>query len=508
MNTKHLLSFVLAFVLLFTVLTSAFSDSLARALDLSGILVYLPLIQNGSGVATGPPPPTQIASATATQSPSSTATATSTPTATASATPTGTASATATSTPTPEPGPITRVSVRNDGGQANGGSFRPSMSADGRYIAFDSLATNLVTGGTNGMRHIFVHDRQTRETTLVSVSSNGVQGNAYSYNPSISADGRFVAFRSDASNLVDNDTNNAADIFVHDTFSGETTRVSVDSDGAQGDGASLWPSISSDGQFVAFYSLASNLVDEDTNGVEDVFAHDRATGVTSRVSVGSGNNQGNGGSHRPSISANGRYVAFRSKASNLVDDDTNAVVDIFVFDRHTGAITRVSIASGGSESNSDSDFPVLSADGRFIAFSSEGSNLVDDDTNGMVDVFVHDMLMGTTTRVSVAGDDTEGNGSSDDPAISADGNTVTFDSLADNLVGNDTNGVRDIFVHNLSSAQTVQISISASDVQSNGSSEEPAVSGDGRFVAFHSAASNLVSIDTNGAYDVFVYDPE
>lgn len=488
MTTKRVLSFLISVVLLFTVLTTAFSDSLVRALDLSGFLVYLPLIQNGSGVAAGPPPP------------SSTATATFTPTAAASVTPT--------STPSPEPGPITRVSRSTLGIQANGGAFRPAISDDGRYVAFDSLATNLVSGGTNGKYHIFVHDRQTGKTTLVSVSSNGAQGNESSHNPSISADGRYVAFRSRASNLVENDTNGAVDIFVHDTVTGETTRVSVASDGTQGNGDSLWASLSGDGQFVAFYSHASNLVEGDSNGVQDVFVHDRQTRFTTVVSVGSNGTPANAGSHRPTISVDGRYVAFTSEASNLVADDYNTVSDVFIYERLTGSTTRVSIASDGAESDGASDLPVLSADGRFIAFRSEGSNLVDDDTNGVVDVFVHDTQVGTTMRVSVASDGSEGNGGSDDPAISADGAMVAFDSVASDLVEGDSNGVRDIFVHNTLTGETTPVTISDTGIQANGSSEEPAVSGDGRFVGFHSAANNLVGNDTNGVYDVFVSDQD
>jgi Tol biopolymer transport system component len=227
-------------------------------------------------------------------------------------------------------------------------------------------------------------------TTCVSVASDGSQGNDGSYSPSISADGRYVAFDSDASNLVSGDTNSESDVFVHDRQTGETTRVSVASDGEQGNEDSWYPSISADGRHVAFGSSASNLVGGDTNSEYDVFVHDRQAGQTTRVSVASDGGQGNDRSEEFSISADGRYVVFDSAASNLVGCDTNDVWDIFVHDRQAGQTTRVSAASDGSQGNSDSGGSSISADGRYVVFDSAASNLVGGDTNGNWDVFVHD----------------------------------------------------------------------------------------------------------------------
>src|SRR5439155_1444704 len=225
----------------------------------------------------------------------------------------------------------------------------------------------------------------------VTVASDGTQGNSDSFAPSISADGCFVAFASFASNLVSGDTNGAPDVFVHDRLTGATERVSVASDGtqAQGNDRQSAPSISADGRFVAFDSFASSLVSGDTTGLLDVFVHDRLTGATVRVTLASDNTQGNDSSEAASISADGRFVAFASFASNLVSNDTNATVDSFVHDRLTGATRRVSVGSDGIQGNGGSlEKPSISADGRFVAFASFASNLVSSDTNGAQDVFV------------------------------------------------------------------------------------------------------------------------
>ena len=227
----------------------------------------------------------------------------------------------------------------------------PSISAEGRYVAFASLATDLVPGDSNELCDVFVHDQQTGDTFLVSVASNGTQGNGDSNRPSISADGRYVAFESWASNLVPGDTNHNYDVFVHDRQTGQTERVSVASDGTQGNGFCTSPSISADGRHVAFTSEASNLVAADTNDAGDVFVHDRQTGQTERVSVASDGTQGNGFCASPSISADGRYTAFRPEASNLVRGDANDIEDIFVHDRQTGQTVRISVASQGSQTD-------------------------------------------------------------------------------------------------------------------------------------------------------------
>jgi Tol biopolymer transport system component len=282
----------------------------------------------------------------------------------------------------------------------NGNSYYPSISADGRYVAFESDATNLVTGDTNSAGDIFMRDRRNGTTTRISQSYAGGQGNGNSHNPSVSSDGRFVAFESDATNFVAGDTNGKHDIFVRDRQKGITTLVSKSSAGVVGNGDSAHPSISADGRYVAYDSQATNLVAGDVNGKDDIFVRDRQKGTTTRVSKSSAGVAGNEGSDYPSISADGRYVAFMSYSSNLVAGDTNGAYDIFVRDRQEGTTTRVSKSSAGMGGNSDSTYPSLSAGGRYVAFESDATNLVTGDTNGYRDIFVRDRQTGTTGLVS------------------------------------------------------------------------------------------------------------
>jgi Tol biopolymer transport system component len=403
-----------------------------------------------------------------------------------------------------------RVSLSSAGTQANGHSLSPTISADGRFVAFASDATNLVGGDTNGARDIFVRDRQTGKTRRVSVSSAGAEGNGSSNGLSISADGRFVAFQSNATNLVSGDTNGFADIFVRDLKTNQTRRVSKSSSGVQGNDYSYEPSISADGRVVAFYSDATNLVGGDTNGARDVFVRDLKTNQTRRVSKSSAGVQGNDVSSTPSISADGRLVAFTSNATNLVGGDTNGVTDIFVRNLETNKTKRVSVSSAGAQANDYSNyFPSISTDGRFVAFGSHASNLVPGDTNAFGDVFLRDRRTNRTTRVSIGSSGAQGNGSSfliDPPVIAADGRFVAFISNATNLVGGTTTGEQD-FLRDRRAHKTRLLNVSSSGVRGNGGSYDPALTPDGRFVAFPSNASNLVGGDTNGFADIFVRGP-
>jgi Tol biopolymer transport system component len=408
----------------------------------------------------------------------------------------------------------TRVSVDSAGAQANGRTDgRPAISRDGRFVAFGSSAANLVPGDTNARGDVFVRDRQSGTTTRVSVGGSGAQANGQSWQPAISANGRLVAFASTASNLIDGDTNGADDVFVHDRLTGATTRVSVASGGAQGSGESNEPALSADGRLIAFVSFSSNLVSGDTNRWEDVFVHDRATGTTKRVSVDSRGTQGNSFSIEPSISGNGRFIAFRSDASNLVPGDTNRGHDVFIRDLRSQSTARVSVSSEGAQANCARVYespcswePSLSHDGRAVAFTAGAPNLVARDTNEDDDVFVRDRLGGLTTRVSVSSGGAQGNSFSYGPAISAEGRFVAFTSDASNLVAGEANRSADIFVHDLATGSTAPASVSSSGEWANGGSLWAASSGGGRATAFVSHASNLVTGDTNGFIDVFVRD--
>ena len=404
-----------------------------------------------------------------------------------------------------------RVSVSSAGVQGNNPSYYAAMTPDERYVAFVSAASNLVAGDTNGL-DVFVRDRLLGTTDRVSVDSGGLEGNSDSGNfgVSISADGRFVAFSSYASNLVPGDTSGDYDIFVHDRQLGTTERVSVDSGGAQANSASYICAISADGRYVAFESYASNLVPGDTNGYADIFVRDRQLGTTERVSVDSGGVEGNFHSYFPCISADGRWVAFSGFASNLVSGDTNVAYDVFIRDRQLGTTERVSVDSAGTEANGDSGFfpNAISSDGRFVVFNSTATNLVPGDTNGKSDLFVRDRQLGTTDRVTVSTGGAEANDDTIDSllAISLDGRFVTFTSPASNLVPGDTNGNLDIFVRDRQLGTTERVSHTSGAQQAFGDSRYPSISDDGRWVAFSSLAPNLVTGDTNMKSDVFVAD--
>ncbi len=410
-------------------------------------------------------------------------------------------------------GDLVRVSVSSSGGQGDLASTEDMISADGRYVAFSSDASNLVPGDTNGFSDVFVHDVLTGETTRVSVSSDGEQSNNYSGGPSISANGRFVSFTSPASNLVLDDTNGAYDVFVHDLVNGVTTRASVSSDGGQGEGegGSVDNSISADGRYVAFMSGANNLVPGDTNGEPDIFVHDTVTGTTTRESVGDGGEQSNGETDEPSISADGRYVAFSSNSYSLVPGEDSFDWDIFLRDRVAGTVSRISDSPRGGEANGESFDPAISSGGRFVAFESFASNLVAGDTNLAEDVFLYEDGTGSIDRDSVSSRGDQGNDWSYSPAVSAHGRFIAFGSSASNLVRGDTNECPygpfghcpDVFVRDRVTGRTFRASVRGPGVQGDGASTGPALTPDARYLVFESEASNFVPGDTNGANDVF-----
>ena len=365
---------------------------------------------------------------------------------------------------------------------ANYQSHSSSISADGRYVTFISNASNLVPGDTNNTEDVLVYDRTTGTIQRVNVSDTGVQANALSFSPSISADGRFVTFASTASNLVPGDTNNHKDIFVYDRTTATIERVSVSDTGMQANRESSAPSISADGRYVAFSSWASNLVSDHTNDSSDIFVYDRATRTIERVNL-----SGAGWSTSPSISADGRYVAFVSSAN------------IFVYDRTTRTVEQVSDA--GVQGNGPSPSPSISADGRFVAFVSRVGGFT-----GGSNIFVYDRNTKTSDLIDVTLDSGQWDHSISAVSISADGRYVTFESVASTLWPGGTNNAPNIFIHDRTTRTTQRVSVSNAGVQTNGASLSPSISADGRFVTFESTASNLVPGDINNSSDIFLYD--
>jgi Tol biopolymer transport system component len=301
--------------------------------------------------------------------------------------------------------PTTRVSVDSSGAEGNGFCNWTWISGDGRVVAFESGDSNLVAGDGNGKDDVFVHDRTTGVTECVSVDPMGVPGDGgggdVNVPPSISADGRYVVFSSISTNLIAGTKSSPGQLYLRDRTLATTELVSVDSAGIPGDAFSTFGTISSDGRYVAFDSSSTNLVAGDTNRRVDVFLRDRTAGTTEWLSVDVNGMQGNGDSTIPMLSADGTTVSFASYATNFVSNDTNLAVDAFVVDLATRTIERISVDPSGSEGNSDSYPTSISADGRFIAFWSFASNLVPGDSNGSADIFVSDRATGVTERVSI-----------------------------------------------------------------------------------------------------------
>jgi Tol biopolymer transport system component len=412
---------------------------------------------------------------------------------------------------------VTRESVTNAGVQGNGDSAFPDISADGRFVAFESAAGNFVSGDTNGNFDIFVKDRQTGAITRVSTSPTGGQANSNSFTPSISADGRFVAFQSFATNLLPNTSNCIANgcIFVKDRTTGALVQADVATSG-QANGASGSPDISGDGRFVAFQSAATNLVAGDANGHIDIFVRDLQANTTVLASV-LGTTQGDGDSTEPSISADGHIVAFSSLADNLrVPGDGNGTSDVFrrdLVNQTTEAVSFTSTGQGGATGNGASDAPHISGDGNVVVFRSLATNFgTVPDTNNVADTYIKTVGTLTPIRVSISTAGVQGNGASgQQSAISFNGQYVAFVSNASNLVSGDTNGFPDLFIRDRNLNQTIRANVSNSGQQANGgffaqsslsfngSSASPTPS----LVAFDSIATNLVQPDSNGFSDVF-----
>ncbi|WP_206756009.1 DUF4347 domain-containing protein, partial [Phormidium sp. FACHB-592] len=398
-------------------------------------------------------------------------------------------------------GITTLVSRTSTGSSGNGSSGTPVISSDGRYIAFNSNASNLVVGDNNST-DTFLYDRIIGTTTLISRTSTGFTGTNFFYQPAINSDGRYVTFASTASNLVANDNNNTTDVFFWDRQTSNLTLVSHTTTANTGDQYSSQPTISSDGRYVAFSSAASNLVAGDSNNAQDVFVWDRQTGDITLVSHTSTGSSGSSHSSNPVISGDGNYITFVSNASNLVTGDNNSAGDIFLWERQTGSLTLVSRTSTGSSGNSSSTAPVISNDGRYVAFVSDASNLTAGDSNLTADVYVYDRQTNTVKLISHTNTGS-GNSYASNPVMSADGRYIAFHSNVSDLVPGDSNSSADVFLwdrqtDNVSLVSRINIGNSGNSASSN-----PVLSSDGTYLVFSSRASNLVPGDLNALADVF-----
>jgi dipeptidyl aminopeptidase/acylaminoacyl peptidase len=406
---------------------------------------------------------------------------------------------------------IERVSFAFDGNETDGDSWVCSISSDGRFVAFRSDATNIVSGDTNEVEDIFIFDRETGTNQRVSIASDGSQANDEPFTCKLSSNGRFVAFGSYATNLVPNDTNDAVDVFVHDREKGITERVSVASDGTQANGDSYQVAVDFDGHLVAFKSEATNLVTSDTNKSSDIFVHDRELRITRRISVAFDGAEADGESMRVRLSSNGRYAAFLSFASNLVPNDPNGTIgDYFVHDQQSH-VTELIVESDeqeiwGAPGGSISVFipPSISPDGLFVGFSSSSDNLVPGDTNMTRDGFLFDRETGIIERYSVSSDGSEADYGSTLPEISADNCFVVFSSAATNLVPDDLNENSDVFIKDRETGQTERVNIAFDGSEGDSYSLTSYISEDGKYIAYESLAENMVENDRNGFMDVFI----
>jgi len=401
---------------------------------------------------------------------------------------------------------VRRLNHKPNGTETGGDSFEASASADGHYVAFVSDAADLVAGDSNVLADIFLLDRGTDLIKRISVRTGGLQANGPSRSARISRDGRYVVFESDADNLVLGDNNGDSDIFVYDRIAQTTTRVSVDSSGVEAVGVSTEPAISPDGRYVAFRSSAANLVPVDVNMRDDVFLHDLVSGTTTLVSIKFDGTQANQASARPALSNDAKLMAFESQASNLVDGDGNHLRDVFVKDFASGSIIRVSISTAGDEADGESYSPQISPDGRWIAFESAAGNLVANDHNGSIDVFLRDRFNFSTIRVSEALGGGDPNGESLHPCLTPDSRFIAFSSFANNLIAKDDNKTFDIFVLDRALGRIDRASRSDIGAGGNNWSDRPVLIGEGRHVIFDSASSNLIDDDLNGRWDLFAVD--
>ena len=397
------------------------------------------------------------------------------------------------------------LSKRSDGSFGTELSGDPSMSGNGRFVAFYSEDRRLL-GDPVPCCQVYMRDRATGVTKLVSVNQDGDPADHGGANgPSLSHDGGTLAFASSAENLVPDETDGFRNVYLRDADTGEITLITKGRGDEPANGDSFLPSLSADGTRVTFSSDASNLARGDTNAITDTFVYDKQTGTTTLVSRGRNGKSAQGQSLLASISADGSRVAYFSTADNIAGRDTNFAEDVFVYDIASGDSRLVSRTRDGVAANNPSVNPTLSGDGSLVAFWSFATDLAPRDTNGAGDAFVRDLDRHRTRMISRNRDGESGSGESDDPVVSADGSIIAFQSFAGDLVRGDTNDSVDIFVYDVGTRSLELITRDRDGGPADGPSFIPSPSANGSLIAFESVAGDLVPGDTNDKTDVFVY---
>ena len=398
------------------------------------------------------------------------------------------------------------VNISASGQQANNECWDTYLSSDGRYVTFGTFADNLVPGHSPSEREVYRKDLLTGEVKAICVGLGGAAANGYTDSSAMSADGRYVAFYSDASNLVTSDTNGVFDIFVRDMDADQTVRVSTSSSGQQANAYSAFGDISEDGRYVVFTSDATNLVSGDTNGQADIFIKDLLTNETKLVSCSGTGERTNGASFGATVSADGRYILFTSAASNLVGSDTNGNQDVFLKDMATGQVQRVSTSSSGSQANSDSTGASLTLDGHYALYYSSATNLAGADTNGaVIDTFVKNLWSGETKLVSTNVLGLQDELDTYPGQISADGRFVVMKSWSDSFDPVADGSSQQVYVKDLFTNQMACVSVNAAGVVGDDLSDNPTITPDGRYIGFQSMVDNLVTPDDQSGMDIFLF---
>jgi hypothetical protein len=380
----------------------------------------------------------------------------------------------------------------------------PDISDDGRYIVFSSAADNLVPGDTNGFSDIFLYDQLAvgGSLTLISKSTLGLPSDGHSYEPVISGDGTVIAFTSFATNLVTLDTNLVSDVFLYTIATGATTRVSVSTTNIESEAPSNRPSISTNGDRVAFISDAVSITVGDTNSSRDAFLRTISTGTTARVSLDGAGTQILGDTTDVKISGNGQYVFFVSENDSIVAGDTNTANDIFRKTVATGAVIRVSVNTVGVEGDESSSRMDVDYTGDIVVFESGATTYVPG-SGAVNNIFLKNIATNTISRISSSGSATEPNGNSYFGKISRDGSTVMFLSQATDIIAGDTNGVIDTFVHKPATGITERVSTYLAG-QIDDDTYVGSLSSDGTYITFTTRGTNaLAAASSNGFFDVY-----